>query len=225
MVYILFWGKTRCKSDQTGIPQYAAGAMENWGLITYKEYLLFFDARRDNFMRRRSITSVIGHELIHQVTFFNIFFDSAIFWLKKWKSTFENNLFFKQEICFSKILIWIKRSVMKLRKKVKKNCSMFSDFSHKVDFTAYCVHGDHPAWELKFFLVVRKRSDLCLVGWNLYQRGFRFNRRVSRAPPSTIERPNSLPMGGRVHGRWDFSRTCRWLTPYKQAHGLVLKSN
>mgnify|MGYP000295901247 CR=1 FL=1 len=55
-----------CKSDQTGIPQFAAGAMENWGLITYKEYLLFFDERRDNFMRRRSISSVIGHELIHQ---------------------------------------------------------------------------------------------------------------------------------------------------------------
>ena len=69
-MYISLLGKTRCKSDQTGIPQYAAGAMENWGLITYKEYLLFFDARRDNFMRRRSITSVIGHELIHQVIFF-----------------------------------------------------------------------------------------------------------------------------------------------------------
>ena len=40
--------------------------MENWGLITYKEYLLFFNPDRDDFMRRRSITSVIGHELIHQ---------------------------------------------------------------------------------------------------------------------------------------------------------------
>ena len=40
--------------------------MENWGLITYREYYLFIDDRRDPFLRKRSATSIIGHELIHQ---------------------------------------------------------------------------------------------------------------------------------------------------------------
>ena len=55
-----------CKSDQAGITQFGAGAMENWGLITYREYYLFIDDRRDPFLRKRSATSIIGHELIHQ---------------------------------------------------------------------------------------------------------------------------------------------------------------
>ena len=42
------------------------GAMENWGLITYREYFLHIDERRDTFLRKRSATSIIGHELIHQ---------------------------------------------------------------------------------------------------------------------------------------------------------------
>ena len=42
------------------------GAMENWGLITYREYFLHIDEKRDTFLRKRSATSIIGHELIHQ---------------------------------------------------------------------------------------------------------------------------------------------------------------
>jgi len=59
-----FEGKV-CKSDQAAIPQFSFGAMENWGLINYREYFLFIDDRRDHFLRKRSATSILGHELIH----------------------------------------------------------------------------------------------------------------------------------------------------------------
>ena len=60
------FGSGECKSDQAAIPQFGAGAMENWGLITYREYYLFIDEDRDDFLRKRSATSILGHELMHQ---------------------------------------------------------------------------------------------------------------------------------------------------------------
>ena len=34
--------------------------MENWGLITYREYYLFIDEERDTYIRKRSASSIIG---------------------------------------------------------------------------------------------------------------------------------------------------------------------
>ena len=58
--------KDLCKSDQSGAPTFSPGAMENWGLILYKEYYLFLNEKRDSNMVKRGSTRVIGHELIHQ---------------------------------------------------------------------------------------------------------------------------------------------------------------
>ncbi|CBY18303.1 unnamed protein product [Oikopleura dioica] len=52
-------------NDQVSVPQFGAGAMENWGLITYREYYMHIDQARDPF-RRRTVTRIVGHELIHQ---------------------------------------------------------------------------------------------------------------------------------------------------------------
>ncbi|XP_065073169.1 aminopeptidase N-like [Ochlerotatus camptorhynchus] len=55
------------KIDSVGIRNndFAAGAMENWGLVTYLEaYFLISDSSNDN--NRRSVTTVIAHEFAHQ---------------------------------------------------------------------------------------------------------------------------------------------------------------
>ena len=51
---------------QVGIPDFNSGAMENWGLITYRETSLFYDPKRDTIANKRRVSTVVSHELAHQ---------------------------------------------------------------------------------------------------------------------------------------------------------------
>uniref|UniRef100_K7G2W0 Leucyl-cystinyl aminopeptidase n=1 Tax=Pelodiscus sinensis TaxID=13735 RepID=K7G2W0_PELSI len=54
------------KLDLVAIPDFQAGAMENWGLITFRETTLLYDNRTSSTMDKNLITAVIAHELAHQ---------------------------------------------------------------------------------------------------------------------------------------------------------------
>ncbi|KAI8905519.1 peptidase family M1-domain-containing protein [Gorgonomyces haynaldii] len=54
------------KMDMIAIPDFGAGAMENWGLVTYREVLLLFDEGKTSASTKKQIAYVIGHELAHQ---------------------------------------------------------------------------------------------------------------------------------------------------------------
>ncbi|KAJ8417534.1 hypothetical protein AAFF_G00223770 [Aldrovandia affinis] len=54
------------KQDLIAIPDFEAGAMENWGLITYRETALLYDPQTSSVTDKLWITKVIGHELAHQ---------------------------------------------------------------------------------------------------------------------------------------------------------------
>ncbi|KAM6942597.1 aminopeptidase Ey-like [Xenentodon cancila] len=53
------------KSDQVALPDFNAGAMENWGLITYRETALLFDPVLSSTGNKERIATVISHELAH----------------------------------------------------------------------------------------------------------------------------------------------------------------
>ena len=53
------------KLDQVALPDFDAGAMENWGLVTYRESCLLADDST-SIDSRESISTVITHELAHQ---------------------------------------------------------------------------------------------------------------------------------------------------------------
>ena len=54
------------KLDLVAVPDFAAGAMENVGLITFREWLLLLDAERATEGQRRAFAYVMAHELAHQ---------------------------------------------------------------------------------------------------------------------------------------------------------------
>ena len=53
--------------DQIAIPDFNSGAMENWGLVTYRESLLLYDPVTSSVFNKQRIAVVISHELVHQV--------------------------------------------------------------------------------------------------------------------------------------------------------------
>jgi len=54
------------KSDHVALPDFSSGAMENWGLITYREIALLADPETTSISSRQYIATVIAHELAHQ---------------------------------------------------------------------------------------------------------------------------------------------------------------
>lgn len=54
------------KSDHVALPDFSAGAMENWGLITYREVALLTDPATTTVASKQYVATVISHELSHQ---------------------------------------------------------------------------------------------------------------------------------------------------------------
>uniref|UniRef100_A0A3B5ATN4 Aminopeptidase n=1 Tax=Stegastes partitus TaxID=144197 RepID=A0A3B5ATN4_9TELE len=54
------------KQDLAAIPDFQSGAMENWGLTTYRETGLLFDPDKSSASDKLAIAKVIAHELAHQ---------------------------------------------------------------------------------------------------------------------------------------------------------------
>lgn len=54
------------KMDQVAIPDFAAGAMENWGLVTYRVVDLLLDEKSSGAATKERVAEVVQHELAHQ---------------------------------------------------------------------------------------------------------------------------------------------------------------
>ncbi|XP_064416907.1 glutamyl aminopeptidase isoform X1 [Latimeria chalumnae] len=54
------------KLDKIAIPDFGTGAMENWGLITYRETNLLYDPEESSTSNKQRVAAVVAHELVHQ---------------------------------------------------------------------------------------------------------------------------------------------------------------
>jgi hypothetical protein len=61
-------------SDQVAVPDFSAGAMENWGLVIYRQTALLFDKKASAASSQYFVTLVIAHEVAHTVSILPILF-------------------------------------------------------------------------------------------------------------------------------------------------------
>lgn len=52
--------------DMIAIPDFASGAMENWGAVTYRETALLVDPEQSSLRTKQWVALVVAHELAHQ---------------------------------------------------------------------------------------------------------------------------------------------------------------
>ncbi|XP_015590291.1 glutamyl aminopeptidase isoform X2 [Cephus cinctus] len=53
------------KLDMAAIPDFVSGAMENWGLVTYREARLLYDSKITSTSNKKGIVTVVAHEFAH----------------------------------------------------------------------------------------------------------------------------------------------------------------
>ena len=54
-------------TDQIALPEFNSGAMENWGIITYRESSLLYNPTTSSTAEKQRVCAVIAHEAAHQV--------------------------------------------------------------------------------------------------------------------------------------------------------------
>ena len=54
------------KLDMVALPDFSVGAMENWGLMTFREQCMLADPEHSSIESKQLISLVVAHELSHQ---------------------------------------------------------------------------------------------------------------------------------------------------------------
>nr|AAK58066.1 110 kDa aminopeptidase [Heliothis virescens] len=57
---------TLMKNDHIALPDFPSGAMENWGMVNYREAYLLYDANNTNLNNKIFIATIMAHELGHK---------------------------------------------------------------------------------------------------------------------------------------------------------------
>ncbi|KAI5638675.1 peptidase family m1 domain-containing protein [Phthorimaea operculella] len=60
-----YYSVPNIKMTQAAIPDFGAGAMENWGLLTYREAYLMYDGNHTNSNYKQLIGYILSHEIAH----------------------------------------------------------------------------------------------------------------------------------------------------------------
>lgn len=56
-----------CGADHVAVPDFSGGAMENWGLVLYRETALLYEPGVSSSENKLMVTLIIAHEVAHTV--------------------------------------------------------------------------------------------------------------------------------------------------------------
>ncbi|CAH3113617.1 unnamed protein product [Porites lobata] len=112
------------KLDLIAIQDFPIGAMENWGLVTYRETCLLIDSKNSSSAARQRVAIVVGHELAH-MWFGNLEWWTHL-WLKEGFASFMEYLIVDH--CFPEFDVWTQ--------------FVSEDFAHSLKLDA--LRNSHP---------------------------------------------------------------------------------
>ena len=55
-------------TDMIAIPNFVSGAMEHWGLITYREVNMLYNSSEASAANQQRVAVVVAHEIAHMVS-------------------------------------------------------------------------------------------------------------------------------------------------------------
>ena len=58
--------------DHVAVPDFSGGAMENWGLVIYRETALLYDPDVSSSSNKFMVTLIVAHEIAHTVNNFKL---------------------------------------------------------------------------------------------------------------------------------------------------------
>jgi len=108
------------KSDHVALPDFSSGAMENWGLVTYREVALLTDPKTGSLATRQQAALTITHELSHQ------WFGNLVT-MKWWNDLWLNESFanLMEYICIDAIQpdwkIWLDHATYEVRQALRRD--------------------------------------------------------------------------------------------------------
>ena len=74
LLWLSKWHNCFIVADLIAIPDFVSGAMEHWGLITFRETNVLYDPDEASSANQQRVATVVAHEVAHMVNWYKIIY-------------------------------------------------------------------------------------------------------------------------------------------------------
>ncbi|KAK3594679.1 hypothetical protein CHS0354_016345 [Potamilus streckersoni] len=219
------------KADHVAVPDFSAGAMENWGLVIYRETALLYDPNVSSSSNKYTVTFIVAHEIAH--TWFGNMVTMK-WWDDLWLNEgFANVLMY---IAMDDILHdWKVFSIqvvedmfpVMLKDALKTSHPISTPINHPDDIAQYF---DHISYN-KGMAVLRMLGEF--LGWNVFREGLKMyitkykfkNAEMSELWQTFTEATNGTIDVGEIMDTWTRQMGYPVVTVREEANHYILEQS